>query len=187
MKNFLEFMVALGFILWLLIQSFHTILDCEDLSEFSCQLTYHKNCYVRGKEYSCITPNVQFYFNILIFSIVLMLIYLCCNFYTFLWMIIRHFRKLSSLLNYYTKQVKKQEKELWDGRSDQRVVLTSLKSPDADILLDLLAEKMGVEVALKILGMQAPILVFLIVAHGNFSKKLLNKKYFLCNTQKNPM
>ena len=152
MKNFLEFMVALGFILWLLIQSFHTILDCEDLSEFSCQLIYHKNCYVRSKEYSCITPNVQFYFNILIFSIVLMLIYLCCNFYTFLWMIIRHFRKLSSLLNYYTKQVKKQEKELWDGRSDQRVVLTSLKSPDADILLDLLAEKMGVEVALKILG-----------------------------------
>ena len=108
---------------------------------------------LRELNYSCIMPNVQFYFNILIFGIILLLVYLCCNFYTFLWLLIKPFRKLSCLIQNYAKQARNQEKEKWLGINHQRVVLASLKSPDVDLLLDLIAEKMGVEVALKILGM----------------------------------
>ena len=153
MKNVMEFLVALGFVLWLIIQNFNTILNCSMSSIDSCELIYYKTCMLRELNYSCIMPNVQFYFNILIFGIILLLVYLCCNFYTFLWLLIKPFRKLSCLIQNYAKQAKNQEKEKWLGINRPRVVLASLKSPDVDLLLDLIAEKMGVEVALKILGL----------------------------------
>ena len=57
------------------------------------------------------------------------------------------------MLQNYVKQVETQEKDKWAGKNQQRNVLASLQSPDVDLLLDLLAEKHGVENAIKILGL----------------------------------
>ena len=57
------------------------------------------------------------------------------------------------MLQNYVKQVETQEKDKWAGKKQQRNVLASLQSPDVDLLLDLLAEKHGVENAIKILGL----------------------------------
>ena len=90
---------------------------------------------------------------------------------------IKPFRKLSSLIKYHAKHILKEENETFQFLGNQeRIVLTALNSPgmyailnifkgaflnlyfdffsvaDVDVLLDLLAEKMGVEVALRILG-----------------------------------
>ena len=150
MKNILEFLIASIFVWWLMIQNFNSTLNCPTSN--SCELIYQEICTLRELEYSCIMPNVQFYFCISMFGIVLLIIYLCCNMYTFLWLLIKRLRKLSCLLQFYVKQVETQEKDKWAGKKEQRNVLASLQSPDVDLLLDLLAEKHGVENAIKILG-----------------------------------
>ena len=151
MKNILEFLIASIFAWWLMIQNFNSTLNCPTTD--SCEMIYQKICTLRELEYSCIMPNVQFYFSISMFGIVLLIIYLCCNMYTFLWLLIRNLRKLSCMLQNYVKQVETQEKDKWAGKKQQRNVLASLQSPDVDLLLDLLAEKHGVENAIKILGL----------------------------------
>ena len=75
--------------------------------------------------------------------------------YTFLWLLNKRLRKLSNFLQFYVKQDEIQENDnKWAGNKKQnkRNVLASLQSPDVDLLLDLLAEKHGVENAIKILG-----------------------------------
>ena len=64
-------------------------------------------------------------------------------------------RTLSNFLQFYVKQDEIQENDnKWAGNKKQtkQNVLASLQSPDVDLLLDLLAEKHGVENAIKILG-----------------------------------
>ena len=89
------------------------------------------------------------------FGFILLIIYLCCNVYTFLWLLNNRLRTLSNFLQFYVKQDEIQENDnKWAGNKKQtkRNVLASLQSPDVDLLLDLLAEKHGVENAIKILG-----------------------------------
>ena len=152
-KNILEFLIASIYAWWLLIQNFNSTLNCPTSS--SCELIYQTTCSLRDLEYSCIMPNVQFYFSISMFGFILLIIYLCCNVYTFLWLLNKRLRKLSNFLQFYVKQDEIQENDnKWAGNKKQnkRNVLASLQSPDVDLLLDLLAEKHGVENAIKILG-----------------------------------
>ena len=75
--------------------------------------------------------------------------------YTFLWLLNKRLRTLSNFLQFYVKQDEIQENDnKWAGNKKQtkRNVLAGLQSPDVDLLLDLLAEKHGVENAIKILG-----------------------------------
>ena len=152
-KNILEFLIASIYAWWLLIQNFNSTLNCP--TSDSCKLIYQTTCSLRDLEYSCIMPNVQFYFSISMFGFILLIIYLCCNVYTFLWLLNKRLRKLSNFLQFYVKQDEIQENDnKWAGNKKQtkRNVLASLQSPDVDLLLDLLAEKHGVENAIKILG-----------------------------------
>ena len=131
MKNVLEFLVALGFGIWLILQGMNTILLCPDWpSTTNCKLAYHQDCNLEDQNYDCIVPNIRFYLSILILSLVLILIYLCLNFYTFLWLMIKPFRKLSSLIKYHAKHILKEENETFRFLGNQeRIVLTALNSP----------------------------------------------------------
>ena len=101
-KNILEFLIASIYAWWLLIQNFNSTLNCPTSS--SCELIYQTTCLLRDLEYSCIMPNVQFYFSISMFGFILLIIYLCCNVYTFLWLLNKRLRKLSNFLQFYVKQ-----------------------------------------------------------------------------------
>ena len=131
MKNVLEFLVALSFGIWLILQGMNTIILCEDWpSTSNCNLAYHQDCKLQDETYDCITPNIRFYLSILVFSLVLIIIYLCLNFYTFLWLMIKPFRKLSSLIKYHAKHILKEENETIQFLGNQeRIILTSLNSP----------------------------------------------------------
>ena len=78
----------------------------------------------------------------------------------------KRLRTLSNFLQFYVKQDEIQENDntKWAGNKKQtkRNVLASLQSPDVDLLLDLLAEKHGVENAINILGNSSTIEMYFI-------------------------
>ena len=80
--------------------------------------------------------------------------YIIATLYCLLWLSITEFRKLSRLISRYRSGVEKHSSQSnWDqARIDMTLdVLGGLKSQDVELLLDLLAETNGVEVALRIL------------------------------------
>jgi hypothetical protein len=65
---------------------------------------------------------------------------------------VRKLRKLSRLVG----SLKKVEKPKWTESETPASVYGGLDSPDVEILLDLLSEKMGVETALRIMALTNP-------------------------------
>ena len=81
-------------------------------------------------------------------------IYILASAYSLLWQSFPKLRKLSRLLGRYRDGIKNYSiKYNWDKsrRDDALDVLGGLKSQDVELLLDLLAETSGVEVAIRIL------------------------------------
>ncbi len=83
-----------------------------------------------------------------------MTIYIIANFFTLLWISIRPIRKLGRFIQSYRNGVnnfynKKQTPENLNAILD---IHGGMKSLDFEILLDLLAEKMGLEIALRIIA-----------------------------------
>lgn len=83
-----------------------------------------------------------------------MAIYILANFYTLLWISIRPIRKLGRFIKGYRNGVNqfyhgKQIPENFNAILD---IHGGMKSLDFEILLDLLAEKMGLEIALRIVA-----------------------------------
>ena len=82
------------------------------------------------------------------------MVYIFASIYCLLWLSITEFRKLSRLICRYRNGVEKHSSlSNWDkSRKEMALdVLGGLKSQDVELLLDLLAETNGVEVALRIL------------------------------------
>ena len=82
------------------------------------------------------------------------IVYILASLYCLLWLSITDLRKLSRLLHRYRKGVENYSNQFnWDqSRKDDALdVLGGLKSQDVELLLDLLAETNGIEVALRIL------------------------------------
>ena len=105
-------------------------------------------------QFSCIIPNIQFYMYLVIIVASLDVIYILASAYSLLWQSIPKLRKLSRLLGRYRDGVENYSaKYNWDKsrRDDALDVLGGLKSQDVELLLDLLAETSGVEVAIRIL------------------------------------
>ncbi len=111
----------------------------------------------------CIIPHTHFFSYIGIFSLSLMGIYLLCSLYTLLWICFRRLRKLSSLLVIYKRMLREQKKNApadseWDKEKLEKHmdVYGGLNSPDVELLLDLLAETMGLAQAMRIMTMLDP-------------------------------
>ena len=74
--------------------------------------------------------------------------------YTLLWIFFRRIRRLGGFLVKYQRDVKRYVKglDLDKERQQQLIdVYGGIKSPDVQLLLDLLAETMGIEVSIRIL------------------------------------
>ena len=81
-------------------------------------------------------------------------VYLLASAYSLLWLSFAKLRKLSRLLGQYRDGVQLYSNKFnWESskREDALDVLGGLKSQDVEILLDLLSETNGVEVAIRIL------------------------------------
>jgi hypothetical protein len=104
-------------------------------------------------EFTCIVPNLQFYLYMLAIGLVLDMIYLLASCYTLLWLMIKKLRKLSCLIQSYKKGLKRLHAQKWTEMEAVEDVFGGLNSPDVEILLDLLSEKMGVEIALRIMAL----------------------------------
>ena len=107
-------------------------------------------------EFSCIIPHTQFFTYVIIIVGSLMVIYMLCTLYTIIWLMIKRMRKLSSLLNEYQGGIRKYSKKMkWESTKFElnMDVYGGLKSPDVELLLDLLSETRGVHSALRILTM----------------------------------
>lgn len=151
-KNLIELLCAVGFGVWLVLASFGNIFELKENFEF--HILSFESCQLVGVAFSCIVPNTHFYFSLLIASLVLVILFVLCCLYTLLWTLFKGLRKLSRHLSAYRKsilQFSKQDK--WDKeRSSQALdVYGGLHSPDVALLLDLLAETMGVASAMRIL------------------------------------
>ena len=82
------------------------------------------------------------------------IIYILASVYFLLWLSITPLRKLSRLLHHYRAGVEDYSNQFnWDkSKKDAALdVLGGLRSEDVELLLDLLSETNGVEVALRIL------------------------------------
>ena len=147
LKNVLEFLVALAFGLWLFFLSRGSILDT------SFKIINYKDCKLATTEFVCIVPNTHFYLYILIIGLCMAFVYVLANLYTLLWLVFKRLRKLSSLVHTYRTELKKATTIKWTDLEAVEDVYGGLKSPDVEVLLDLLSETMGVEVALKIMAL----------------------------------
>jgi len=83
-----------------------------------------------------------------------MIVYTIANFYTILWISVRPLRRLGKFINSYRKGVNgfHRKQQLSKDLTDTLDVHGGLKSLDFEMLIDLLAEKMGLEIALRILA-----------------------------------
>ena len=91
---------------------------------------------------------------ILIFVGALDLLYALVTLYTLMWLTFRGMRKLSSLLKDYQKSVLRVSKrKKWDEEKREEAidVFGGLDSPDVGLLLNLLAETIGIAPAMRIL------------------------------------
>lgn len=105
-------------------------------------------------QFTCIIPHTHFFLYILMFATVLDLIYFLTTLYTLLWLCIRRMRKLSSFLMDYRDSIRRASKRhKWDQEKSTQAldVFGGMKSPDVELLLDLLAETMGIAPAMRIL------------------------------------
>ncbi|TRY63839.1 hypothetical protein TCAL_15258 [Tigriopus californicus] len=151
-KNVIELLSAVGFGVWLVLASFGNIFELK--GDFELQVLSFESCQLVGVDFSCIVPNTHFYFSLLIASLVLVVLFALCCLYTLLWTFFKGLRKLSRHLSAYRKSIRQFSKEAkWDKeRSSQALdVYGGLHSPDVALLLDLLAETMGVASAMRIL------------------------------------
>ena len=105
-------------------------------------------------DFSCIIPNTQFYMYLVVIVASLDIIYIFASGYCLLWLNVTDLRKLSRLLHRYRDGVENYSNQFnWEkSKKDAALdVLGGLKSQDVELLLDLLSETNGVEVALRIL------------------------------------
>lgn len=111
--------------------------------------------------FTCIIPHTHFFTYILMFAFSINLLYITVLIYTLIWIAFKDCRKLSSHLTIYSKMCREREMttmekegaEVMERRID---VFGGLNSPDICLLLDLLAETMGMAPAMRIMTMLDP-------------------------------
>ena len=143
-KNVLEFTFAIAYNVWLWILSEKTFVKCS-ASELVCERVHYQACAYEEKVYNCVVPHVHFYSYIMIIVLGLITAYILANFYTLLWISFKGLRPMSKLLDQYQKRLNEFQDEKEDNHLHQK------HSLDVRYLLDLIAEKLGIDVALKII------------------------------------
>ena len=118
--------------------------------------------------FTCIIPHTHFFTYILMFAFSINLLYLAASIYTLVWIAFKDCRKLSGHLAIYSKMCRDREAaakgaEEKGAAASERVeterradVFGGLNSPDVELLLDLLAETMGMAPAMRIMTMLDP-------------------------------
>lgn len=112
-------------------------------------------------ELTCIIPHTHFFVYILIFTVSLTFLMMIANLYTLLWILCKPCRKLNSHLALYKLMFHEQHKANdveWDKNKTalHNDVFGGLNSPDVELMLDLLAETMGIAPSMRILTMLDP-------------------------------
>ena len=120
--------------------------------------------------FTCIIPHTHFFTYILMFAFSINLLYLAASIYTLVWIAFKDCRKLSGHLAIYSKMcrdreaaAKGAEEKVGAAAASERAdterradVFGGLNSPDVELLLDLLAETMGMAPAMRIMTMLDP-------------------------------
>ncbi len=110
-------------------------------------------------DFTCIMPHTVYYAYLVCITLCLGLIYWLASLYTLIWIIVKPMRSLSGYLRQYKSSIAKLKSNpskgmtVKDGENNNEPqdVFGGLNSPDVEMLLDLLAETMGVPPALRIL------------------------------------
>ena len=98
------------------------------------------------------------------FAFSINLLYLIASAYTLIWIAFKRCRKLSSHLTIYSKMCRERDTKtvtMEGGAAEEEMerkidVFGGLNSPDVELLLDLLAETMGMAPAMRIMTMLDP-------------------------------
>ena len=120
--------------------------------------------------FTCIIPHTHFFTYILMFAFSINLLYLAASIYTLVWIAFKECRKLSGHLAIYSRMcrdreavAKGAEEKVVGAAASEQVeterradVFGGLNSPDVELLLDLLAETMGMAPAMRIMTMLDP-------------------------------
>ena len=91
------------------------------------------------------------------FAFSINLLYLSASIYTLIWIAFKDCRKLSGHLAIYSRMCREREVNSVEKEGARRIdVFGGLNSPDVELLLDLLAETMGMAPAMRIMTMLDP-------------------------------
>ena len=112
---------------------------------------HFQTCAHEDSFYQCVVPHVNFYAWIMVLVLALVCLYILANVYTLLWIAIKWLRPMSKLLHQYNKY-----QEIIDEPENRPKKFGGKLSLDVQYLLDLIAEKLGIDVALKILTVIDP-------------------------------
>ena len=134
LRTSLEILTALYLFQWLL---FHGI---PSLSKD--QLIY---CDVHGYQYECAGLPQQFYTYILLVVLVILVMYLACSFYNFLWLVHPHMGCLAKVMDDYKHGMNQEYLESLNA--------LYYNNRDLKLLFDLLAQSSGVSLSIKILSL----------------------------------
>lgn len=148
LRTLCEFIVATGLLGWLIWRGFPSIQKEEFIY-----------CDVHGFHYECAGHPQQFYMYVLFMVIVIIGVYLLCCFYNIMWIFFPQMGVLSSVMNEYRAELRKQAKAKKGApKVSDKQLLGELyeiyyNNRDLKLLLDLLAQSSGIAISIRIMAL----------------------------------